>query len=215
MAFGEGAERKAGYWASALRFSFPKIMGQLSLPWKARLRSASLLHSWYTATFTMFSTAKRRCVSAVSNLQCSEVIIPSFLLPAFQPAPQRSAAFSTSSSCRSKIGRAPLSIPPDVNFRILEPPPVKAGSRVGRTQPGPTVEVEGPKGRMSMSIPAYINIQQDEGKRAYTLSILDEKERKQREMWGQCFNGFLGGSGMLTATRHRPRIPSKSHHRSQ
>ncbi|KAJ9620269.1 54S ribosomal protein L6 mitochondrial [Taxawa tesnikishii (nom. ined.)] len=68
--------------------------------------------------------------------------------------------------------------------------PVKAGSRVGRTQPGPTVEVEGPKGRMSMSIPAYINIQQDEGKRAYTLSILDEKERKQREMWGTV-RGYL------------------------
>lgn len=137
-----------------------------------------------TTLSIMFSSARRRCFIAANSVQSAEVSIPSFLLPAFQ-SPARVAAFSTSSSCRSKIGSAPLSCPPEVAFRISEPPVQKAGARVSRTQQGATVEVEGPLGKMSMAIPAYMSIETDEAKRSHTLRILDQEDRKQREMWGK------------------------------
>ncbi|GAB7349380.1 hypothetical protein MBLNU459_g8505t1 [Dothideomycetes sp. NU459] len=132
----------------------------------------------------MFAPARRRCLGAASNSHTTEISIPSFLLPAFHPSQQRTSTFSTSASCHSKIGSAPLSLPPDVSFRILQAPQQKVGARISRTQPGSTVEIEGPLGKMSLSIPAYMNIQTDEAKRAHTLSILDQEDRKQREMWG-------------------------------
>lgn len=131
---------------------------------------------------TMFTPARRRCVSAIKSSRSAEISIPSFLLPAFQ---QQSSSFSTSSPCQSKIGSAPLSLPPDVNFNIVEAPVQKKGARVSRTQGGATIHIEGPLGKLSMPIPAYMNIVSDEAKRTYSLSILDQEERKQREMWGE------------------------------
>jgi hypothetical protein len=130
----------------------------------------------------MFTPARRRCVSALKDPRSAETSIPAFLLPAFQ---QQSSSFSTSSPCLSKIGSAPLSLPPDVNFHIVEAPVLKKGARVSRTQEGATVHIEGPLGKLSMPIPAYMNIISDEAKRTYSLSILDQEERKQREMWGE------------------------------
>lgn len=148
-------------------------------------------------TLTMFSSARRRCLRAAVVPQCTEVSIPSFLLPAFQPSSQRAAAFSSSSQCHSKIGSAPLSLPPEVTFQIIEPPVQRAGARVSRTQQGATIEIEGPLGKMSMSIPAYMGIKSDEAKRAHTLSILDQENRKQREMWGECRDVGDDGSGCI------------------
>lgn len=130
----------------------------------------------------MFTPARRRCVSAIKNTRSSEISIPGFLLPAFQ---QQSSSFSTSLPCHSKIGSAPLSLPPDVNFNIVAAPVQKKGARVSRTQEGATIHIEGPLGKLSMPIPAYMNIVSDEAKRTYSLSILDQEERKQREMWGE------------------------------
>jgi large subunit ribosomal protein L6 len=130
----------------------------------------------------MFTPARRRCVSALKNSRSTEISIPAFLLPAFH---QQSSSFSTSSPYQSKIGSAPLSLPPDVNFHIVEAPVQKKGARVSRTQEGATVHIEGPLGKLSMPIPAYMNIISDEAKRTYSLSILDQEERKQREMWGE------------------------------
>lgn len=78
-----------------------------------------------------------------------------------------------------------MSYPPEVTFKIIPAPAVKVGARTSRTQQGATVEIEGPRGKMSMSIPAYMNIETDEAKRSQTLSILDQENRKQREMWGE------------------------------
>lgn len=131
----------------------------------------------------MFAPARRRCLSAINNSRHTETSIPAFLLPAFQQ--QSSSSFSTSSPCHSKIGSAPLSLPPDVNFRIVAAPAQKPGSRISRTQEGATIHIEGPLGKMTMSIPAYMAINSDEAKRTQTLSILDQEDRKQREMWGE------------------------------
>lgn len=99
---------------------------------------------------------------------------------------QFTRAFSNTSICRSKIGSAPLSLPPEVRFTILPPPMIKAGRDASRNQPGSTVEVEGPLGKMQMPIPAYMSIQENAEARTRTLSILDAEDRKQRQMWGMC-----------------------------
>ncbi|TAQ89373.1 hypothetical protein B7494_g2328 [Chlorociboria aeruginascens] len=127
----------------------------------------------------MLSTARakgleRAIVSAPSTS------LPSFLLPAFPPSQLRS--FSASPNRPSHIGRAPLSIPPEVNFTIL--PPSRKKSRTSHVQTGPTVEVEGPLGKLSYTIPPFVKLHHDEEARKAFVSIEDREIKKQREMWG-------------------------------
>jgi len=113
----------------------------------------------------------------------SSATIPTFLLPAFQTIPGRS--FSTSYPNRSQIGRAPLSIPPEVNFTVTEPPKIKM--RNGRPMDvvsGPTVSVEGPLGKLAMTIPPFVNLEHDPVGRKAIVSVQDREVRNQREMWG-------------------------------
>lgn len=94
-------------------------------------------------------------------------------------------SFSSTSTCRSKIGGAPLSLPQEVKFTILPPPAIKAGRGVSRDGQGSTVEITGPLGTMRHTIPSYMSIQENDENRTRTLSILDAEDRKQREMWGE------------------------------
>lgn len=93
-------------------------------------------------------------------------------------------SFSTTRLCRSKIGGAPLSIPPEVKFNILPPAALRKGQTVSADGQSRTVEISGPLGTMKYDIPAYMSIQENEENRTRTLSILDANDRKQREMWG-------------------------------
>ncbi|MCJ1478417.1 hypothetical protein MMC13_007097 [Lambiella insularis] len=106
--------------------------------------------------------------------------VPDFLLPAFAAAPTK-RLFSSSSKWQSRVGSAPVSIPPDVDVRLLEPPAKRTLSRV---EPPKTVEVEGPLGRISFAIPTYMDLDQNLDTRKATLSIPNRAERKHREMWG-------------------------------
>jgi large subunit ribosomal protein L6 len=107
-------------------------------------------------------------------------------------ARQTTRAFSTTPTCRSKIGSAPLSLPQEVQFNII-PRSAAAGGAPARTGrrgvslsgQGSTVEIVGPLGTMKMEIPAYMSIQENEANRTRTLHILDAEDRKQREMWGE------------------------------
>ncbi|KAL9087538.1 MAG: hypothetical protein Q9165_006649 [Trypethelium subeluteriae] len=47
-----------------------------------------------------------------------------------------------------------------------------------------TVNIEGPLGKMSMSIPPYVSIIEDTASNSQTVKVSDPKERHQREMWG-------------------------------
>ncbi|KAF2494776.1 putative mitochondrial 54S ribosomal protein YmL16 [Lophium mytilinum] len=123
----------------------------------------------------MLGPARRR-VASYSNYES----LPSFLLPAFQ-APARSRTFSTTPSCLSKIGSAPLSIPPEVTFNILSPKMMSIGKH-GRAQPYRVVEIKGPLGEISMPIPPFITI--DRSTPAPVLSIENTEEAKQKAMWG-------------------------------
>ncbi|KAF2657915.1 60S ribosomal protein-like protein L6 [Lophiostoma macrostomum CBS 122681] len=129
----------------------------------------------------MLAPARRRCAQGIASasLLTSESI-PGFLLPAFQ-APTALRTFATTSPCLSKIGSAPLSLPPEVTFRVIAPSARGKGARV---QSMSTVHVKGPLGELSMEIPAYVNIDQDPSLVGPTLTVQDSSEAKQRAMWG-------------------------------
>ncbi|KAF2116144.1 60S ribosomal protein-like protein L6 [Lophiotrema nucula] len=127
----------------------------------------------------MLAPARRRC-AALATANSTSVSIPAFLVPAFQP-PIAARAFTTSSPCLSKIGSAPLSIPPEVTFKIIAPPARAAGRRVQQMS---TVQIKGPLGELSMEIPPYVNIDQDAALPGPTLTVQDSRDAKQRAMWG-------------------------------
>ena len=127
------------------------------------------------------------------------LVLPDFLLPAFSPL-HISNPFSSTSKCRSRIGSEPLSLPPNVDLQILEPPVPKSRS-IALTEQPKIIEVKGPlgildqtcrklfpltlsSGKMTIQIPPYMSLDHDKETRKATLKILDREERKQREMWG-------------------------------
>lgn len=130
----------------------------------------------------------KRCIRSSRAISTAwtprDVTLPAFLVPAFAQRSRQTSAFSTSSRCASKVGRAPLSLPPDVTFQIHQTPPPKAGRQVSRTQVGSTVNVKGPLGEMSMQIPSFVSIESTGKARTYTLSVLNKEDKDQRAMWG-------------------------------
>lgn len=123
---------------------------------------------------SVFSTPSRR-----------DVTLPTFLVPAFA-RPSQTSHFSTTPSCASKIGAAPLSLPPDVTFTVAEQPAAKAGrGGISASLLGPVVHIEGPLGKMNYTIPPYMSITANSEARTHTLSILDAEDKKQRAMWGE------------------------------
>lgn len=145
----------------------------------------------------MFSTARARGLERVI-ISSPSISLPSFLLPAFQIIPCR--AFSASATSQSQIGKAPLSIPPEVNFTITPPPP----TRYGQHSPGadrPLVTIEGPLGKrrcsnfysrcwliigkLTYAIPNFVKLEYDVAARKAYVSVQDREVRKQREMWGK------------------------------
>ncbi|PSN73706.1 mitochondrial 54S ribosomal protein YmL16 [Corynespora cassiicola Philippines] len=129
----------------------------------------------------MFAPARRRCAQgiAAASIQPSESI-PTFLLPAFRST--RPRTFATTTPCQSKIGSAPLSVPPGVTFNIL--PPSSRGAKGSRSQAMPVVHVKGPLGELSMEIPPYVTIDQDPSLPGPTLTVENSRDAKQRAMWG-------------------------------
>lgn len=143
-----------------------------------------------TITFNMDAT--RHCMRSSRALLVSkpssnvrEATLPAFLVPAFAQR-QRTSRFSTTTQCRSKIGSAPLSLPPDVTFTVTPPPAQLPNARVSRKPVGSTIEIEGPLGKMSMQIPPYVSIGTGEGDRIRTVSIENDEDKKQKSMWGEC-----------------------------
>ncbi|KUJ23083.1 ribosomal protein-like protein L6 [Mollisia scopiformis] len=147
----------------------------------------------------MLSTARSKGLErAIASAPTAP--IPEFLLPGF---PVRSSRSFSASTCRtSQIGRAPLSIPPEVNFNIL-PPPVRKNGRASPLATRPTVEIEGPLGKMSMTIAPFVKIDYDTAQRKAYVSVEDREFKKQREMWGTTraylHNHILGVSEGHTA----------------
>lgn len=156
--------------------------------------SSRPLCSWELA---MLSTTRIRALERAIG-SSNPISLPSFLLPAFQTTSSRS--FSATSQRESQIGKAPLSIPPEVNFTVIAPPKTKNG-RQSPLSDRPMVSIEGPRGnfwrfqsncslaniqigKLSMTIPPFVKLEHDELARKAVVSVQDREERKQREMWG-------------------------------
>lgn len=115
----------------------------------------------------------------------NDATLPAFLVPALaHPPPTQRSHFSTTRPQRSKIGKLPLSLPPEVSFDIIAPPPVKQGGGISRNEPSSRVEITGPLGKLGVEIPPYMSIDVDEAARTRSLSILDSTDKKQKAMWG-------------------------------
>ena len=69
-----------------------------------------------------------------------------FLVPAFGPD-QTVRSFSRASRLQSRIGAAPLSIPPSVQLRLIDAPKPKKNLIAQRITPPRTLEVTGPLGK--------------------------------------------------------------------
>ncbi|CAL3962535.1 unnamed protein product [Diplocarpon coronariae] len=128
----------------------------------------------------MLSTARSKGLER-AVFSATSVSIPAFLLPALPAVSSRS--FSSTPNRPSQIGRAPLSIPPEVNFTIL-PPPIQKNDHGSPISARPTVHIEGPLGKMSMTIPAFVDLQHDTAIRKVFVTVQDREIQKQREMWG-------------------------------
>ncbi|MCJ1451383.1 hypothetical protein MMC28_001719 [Mycoblastus sanguinarius] len=110
------------------------------------------------------------------------LLLPDFLVPAISSS-SASKSFSSTSKCGSRIGSAPLSLPEEVHLRLLEPP-VGRKMNITRRELTKKLEIEGPLGKMFLELPPYMSLDHNKETRKASLSILDRKERKQREMWG-------------------------------
>ncbi|KAI4284744.1 MAG: hypothetical protein L6R38_001200 [Xanthoria sp. 2 TBL-2021] len=109
--------------------------------------------------------------------------LPDFLVPSLLNLPLRTRrSFASSAPRTSRVGAAPIALPPDVNLRLLDPP--KRRSTITRVEPLKTVEIEGPLGKASVQLPPFVSYNIDDAAKKATLSVLDKKSRDQREMWG-------------------------------
>lgn len=169
---------------SALARAFETLFGRSD--WRCVVM---ILNSIFDALPIPIMDATRYCMRSSRALLNStptalrETTLPAFLVPAFAQR-QRTSRFSTSTQRRSKIGSAPLSLPPNVTFEVIPPPAQLPNARVSRTQVGATVKIEGPLGKMSMQIPPYINIGMGDGVSSRSVTIMDTEDKKQKSMWG-------------------------------
>ncbi|KAH7057077.1 60S ribosomal protein-like protein L6 [Macrophomina phaseolina] len=132
----------------------------------------------------MFSTARRRCLQGAGAVLKPSAPSQLPLQTAAYPPTHACRAFSTSNPCQSKIGRAPLSIPPEVQFEIIPPVKPRGGKLSSRDEQGATVRVKGPLGEMSYTVPSFVEIVRDTPNAPPTVKVLNAEERTQREMWG-------------------------------
>ena len=133
--------------------------------------------------------SSRALRSIFDTSKTNDAAVPTFLAPAFaRRSPAQTSSFSTTSQCRSKIGRAPLSLPPEVTFTVMQMPSKGQGMNISRQEPESVAEITGPRGKMSVTIPPYMSISGNEENRTQTLSVLDEKDKRQRTMWGKLWN---------------------------
>ncbi|KAI4109833.1 MAG: hypothetical protein LQ339_001617 [Xanthoria mediterranea] len=111
------------------------------------------------------------------------VALPDFLIPSFQNHFSRARrSFASSAPRPSRVGKAAIALPPDVNLRLLDPPRRKGA--ITRVEPPKTVEIEGPLGKASFQLPHFVSYNIDDAAKKATLSVLDKNSREQREMWG-------------------------------
>lgn len=135
---------------------------------------------------TMLAPSRSRLTTAALQASpSSSISLPSFLVPAFHNASEAPSRrqFSQTAARPSKLGRTPISIPPGVELLVGEPSIKKDPTTYLRIPKRP-VTVTGPLGSLSLEIPPYLEITQDHNDRKAVLTIQDQAQKQQREMWG-------------------------------
>ena len=135
-------------------------------------------------------SSSRALLKVFALCRTQNVTLPPFLVPALAPSP-RVTHFSSTTNRRSKIGRAPLSLPPKVTFNVIETPPKTQRRGTSRSELDRSVEIEGPLGKMKMDLPPYVSIASDAETRTHSVSILDPEDKGQKAMWGETGMPFL------------------------
>ncbi|KAJ5323120.1 hypothetical protein N7452_011409 [Penicillium brevicompactum] len=123
----------------------------------------------------------QRCARQLFRESFQRGSLPIFLAPAFSPS--RTQCFSTTSPAQSRVGGAPISIPPEVSFKLIDLPETLIRTR-GKDVPKFAAEIEGPRGEMTVNIPSFLTIARDESGQKATLSVQDTEIPHQRAMWG-------------------------------
>ncbi|KAK8157781.1 60S ribosomal protein-like protein L6 [Phyllosticta citrichinensis] len=132
----------------------------------------------------MFSTARRRCLQTASSCVPSRLTPATFQTSRIALSSAAPKAFSTSTPCRSKIGRQPLFLPPEVQFEITQSPKSKRVKISVRDEAGVTIHVKGPLGELSYTVPSFVQVTRETPTSPPCVTVLDANERCQREMWG-------------------------------
>ncbi|KAI1932611.1 54S ribosomal protein L6 mitochondrial [Ophidiomyces ophidiicola] len=109
---------------------------------------------------------------------------PAFLIPAFS-LPQQSRKFSTSSSRESRIGAAPIAVPPEVSLKFVKLPKSQSIAK-SRAVDVPTmgVEVSGPLGKMTLNIPSFCTLDFDPESKKANFGVTNIEDKHQKSMWG-------------------------------
>ncbi|EPS33795.1 hypothetical protein PDE_08757 [Penicillium oxalicum 114-2] len=123
----------------------------------------------------------QRCARQLLREPFQRSTLPLFLTPAFSPA--RTQCFSTTTPMQSRVGGAPISVPPEVSFNLVDLPKSVMQVR-GKDKPKYSAQIKGPKGEMSITIPSFLTVNYDAASLKATVSVDDAEEPHQRAMWG-------------------------------
>ncbi|PGH07793.1 hypothetical protein AJ79_06181 [Helicocarpus griseus UAMH5409] len=127
--------------------------------------------------------ASRSCFKQLLRDPLRTNSLPAFLLPAFS-LPNRHS-FSTSTPAQSRVGSSPLSIPSEVSLKFIDLPVAKNVTvRQGKDIPTTAVEVTGPLGTLSLTLPSFSKLNFDPESRKATVEVSDAQVAHQRAMWG-------------------------------
>ncbi|KAM5474550.1 54S ribosomal protein L6 mitochondrial [Microsporum audouinii] len=108
---------------------------------------------------------------------------PSFLLPTFS-RPQ-ALSFSTSAPRQSRIGAAPIAVPPEVSLEFRDLPLDKTTSKVkAEYTPVTAVDITGPLGSLTLKIPPFSTLKYDPESRKASFEVQDSTIKHQAAMWG-------------------------------
>lgn len=132
----------------------------------------------------MFAAAFTMAITKCGKLWKQPVVaLPDFLIPSFQnyfPGARRS--FASSAPRPSRVGKAAIALPPDVNLRLLDPP--KRKGAITRVEPPKTVEIEGPLGtkKLSTSLQSSSYMNQAKHRSNYRTSLVTTSTMRLRKL---------------------------------
>jgi large subunit ribosomal protein L6 len=98
----------------------------------------------------MSCAASKRCLTQLIRDPARSRSLPTFLVPAFSQ-PLRAQCFSTTSAAQSRVGGAPISVPPEVSLKFVDLPQTQVRSRT-KEIPKMAIEVKGPLGMFQLCL---------------------------------------------------------------